>query len=90
MKSAKSAGQNTAGIYIHIPFCIQKCPYCDFSSFSGMENLADDYIDALLIEYKYYKDKFHQIHKVTPCMRWLNQRLEHRLLNDGRALIYLK
>ena len=24
--------QNTAGIYLHIPFCIQKCNYCDFCS----------------------------------------------------------
>ncbi len=35
------------GLYIHIPFCRQKCKYCDFISFSGKEIMADKYIDAL-------------------------------------------
>ena len=26
---------NTRGIYIHIPFCMSKCPYCDFYSVPG-------------------------------------------------------
>lgn len=38
------------GLYIHIPFCRQKCKYCDFVSFSGMENLSEQYIDALINE----------------------------------------
>ena len=36
------------GIYIHIPFCLRKCPYCDFYSVSYDDSLADRYIDALL------------------------------------------
>lgn len=35
------------GLYIHIPFCRQKCRYCDFASFAGMENLTDAYLSAL-------------------------------------------
>jgi oxygen-independent coproporphyrinogen-3 oxidase len=36
--------------YIHIPFCISKCGYCDFNSFPGMESLFDGYVDALVRE----------------------------------------
>ena len=39
-----------AGIYIHIPFCISKCIYCDFLSFSGCESLYEPYVNALLAE----------------------------------------
>ena len=35
------------GLYVHIPFCKQKCAYCDFYSLSGNERLMDDYTDAL-------------------------------------------
>ena len=40
------------GLYIHIPFCVQKCPYCDFASFDDKSFLADDYIEALVKELK--------------------------------------
>jgi len=35
------------GLYVHIPFCKQKCAYCDFYSLSGNEGLMDDYTGAL-------------------------------------------
>ncbi|MDD3346380.1 radical SAM family heme chaperone HemW [Oscillibacter sp.] len=35
------------GLYIHIPFCKQKCAYCDFYSLSGQDHRMDDYVDAL-------------------------------------------
>ena len=38
------------GIYIHIPFCKQKCGYCDFHSFAKIENLKDEYVEALCNE----------------------------------------
>ena len=38
------------GIYIHIPFCKQKCKYCDFVSFSSKEELVEEYINCLCEE----------------------------------------
>lgn len=37
----------TVGIYVHIPFCKQKCKYCDFISFQNCENYFDDYFECL-------------------------------------------
>ena len=42
------------GIYIHIPFCIRKCPYCDFYSFEANESEKDSYLKAVLL----YLDKW--------------------------------
>ena len=42
--------QKKIGLYIHIPFCQQKCFYCDFPSYPGMENYWESYIDALTLE----------------------------------------
>jgi len=35
------------GIYIHIPFCIRKCNYCDFPSYPGYEGIFHDYAEAV-------------------------------------------
>lgn len=42
------------GLYIHIPFCIKKCKYCDFNSFSACEKEKAAYLDALIPEMKKY------------------------------------
>lgn len=36
-------------LYVHIPFCIKKCSYCDFNSYSNSE-LQDEYVDGLIDE----------------------------------------
>lgn len=38
-----------AGIYVHIPFCKQRCIYCDFYS-TSLHALIDDYVDAVITE----------------------------------------
>lgn len=49
------------GIYIHIPFCKQKCFYCDFCSYENMENKIDKYIKRVKEEitdtFKYLEKK---------------------------------
>lgn len=41
-------GAQPAGIYIHVPFCRRKCPYCDFYSLAYSDEAADTYTGALL------------------------------------------
>lgn len=43
------------GIYIHIPFCLSKCAYCDFNSKAGALELADVYINALIKEMESFR-----------------------------------
>ena len=46
------------GIYIHIPFCKQKCYYCDFVSFSNKQNFVENYVEAAKTEINnYFQDK---------------------------------
>lgn len=41
-------------IYVHIPFCIKKCDYCDFLSFSSDDNTKEAYVKRLVEEISYY------------------------------------
>lgn len=45
--------QKELGIYVHIPFCVQKCFYCDFISFANKKEMIKDYIEALKKEIEY-------------------------------------
>ena len=38
------------GVYIHIPFCKQKCYYCDFVSYTNNEKYFEKYVQALIME----------------------------------------
>lgn len=42
------------GIYIHIPFCVKKCAYCDFLSFPAGEELKKIYATSLIREIRSY------------------------------------
>lgn len=47
--------KNARGLYIHIPFCVKKCKYCDFTSYCGKEELIPEYISAVKKEAYMYK-----------------------------------
>ena len=38
------------GLYIHIPFCVRKCAYCDFASFAGREGDMAPYVARVIRE----------------------------------------
>lgn len=44
--------KNEIGVYIHIPFCMKKCFYCDFVSYANKEDMIEKYIKALEKEIK--------------------------------------
>lgn len=46
--------KKTMELYIHIPFCVKKCQYCDFLSFAADESTQNAYVQALLREIAYY------------------------------------
>jgi oxygen-independent coproporphyrinogen-3 oxidase len=61
---------NTLPLYVHIPFCISKCTYCDFFSIASpkcatcnsLENrkyISDDYINALILDATKQVEKYH-------------------------------
>lgn len=47
-----SQGDTTVpiGIYVHIPFCLTRCGYCDFNAYAGIDHLAPRYLRALVAE----------------------------------------
>lgn len=43
-------------LYIHIPFCVKKCLYCDFLSYSASDHAKEKYLQMLFKEIKQWKD----------------------------------
>lgn len=48
--------KKVVGIYLHIPFCLQKCLYCDFNSYSGILGRQGEYTAALCREISGFED----------------------------------
>lgn len=52
-------------LYLHIPFCVQKCAYCDFLSAPSDEAQRIRYMDALVKEIGGYRKKYHDDYRIT-------------------------
>ncbi len=44
------------GLYLHIPFCVKKCDYCDFLSAPASQETIDRYFEAMLAELGQYEN----------------------------------
>jgi len=45
-----------AGLYVHVPFCLTRCGYCDFNTYAGLDHLKGGYVDALAAEAEMWSD----------------------------------
>ena len=50
------------GLYIHVPFCRKKCPYCDFYSVGYREDLAEEYAKAVIRNISYYGEEYNAVY----------------------------
>jgi putative oxygen-independent coproporphyrinogen III oxidase len=50
------ANPTDAGLYVHVPFCLTRCGYCDFNAYAGMAHLGPAYAEALRREADLYAE----------------------------------
>lgn len=72
-------------LYIHVPFCIKKCAYCDFLSFPADEKMQEKYFDALIRDIKYYGQNMEEYQVSTIYIgggtpSWMNESLIQSLM----------
>ena len=67
LESWKEAPEKDLNVYIHIPFCKQKCSYCNIESIVVKEgsDIVDTYLDCLEKEIDMYKDVLQDFNPVT-------------------------
>ncbi len=74
------------GLYIHIPFCLRKCPYCDFYSVRLDEDLKEQYISSVVSCIEHYKNPERKVDSIyfgggTPSL--LTEKDVYRILDTA-------
>jgi oxygen-independent coproporphyrinogen-3 oxidase len=77
------------GLYIHIPFCLSKCLYCDFYSLTSI-SAVPDFLNTLFKEMEMYRNRFNPFDTVyigggTPSL--LSPQLENILASVRKTSI---
>lgn len=50
LETSQAGAAEQFGLYVHVPFCERKCPYCDFNTYAGLESQFADLVAALCAE----------------------------------------
>lgn len=60
------------GLYIHVPFCTSKCPYCDFYSVQYSRSCAEQYMNAVIRNIEKYDETYDTVYfgGGTPILLW--------------------
>lgn len=72
-------------LYLHIPFCVKMCYYCDFNSTVSVSSTIDRYLDAVEREFETLKDRylFHTVYIGGGTPTVLNESQLERLLDSA-------
>ena len=74
-------------IYIHIPFCNTKCPYCDFASWARKEHLIEEYFEALIWE---IRTKCEAYNALSSLREALATKQSHNVKQPGDCFVRAK
>ena len=73
------------GLYIHIPFCMRKCLYCDFCSGTYGPEIRKDYVKALVNELRYQSERLYDYRVASVYIgggtpTWLEEKLMDKVI----------